>query len=74
MFVINSLYGTTAIRDEFLTDNSCQWNIISLNLILAGTSDFTDAIDNIIPLDAKVFIIFFESPSMAAILLEQGYY
>ena len=74
VFAVNDLFGTNSLLYEIDDKNHCDWNILSINIVLVGTTDFSDMIIKVKALDVQIFVLIFDDSIMASRLLEQGYY
>ena len=74
VFAVDNLFGTNSILFEIDDKNHCDWNLVSINTILVGTTDFSELITRVKALDIQIFILLFDDSTMASHLLEQGFY
>ena len=74
VFAVDNLFGTNSLLYEIDDKSQCDWNVVSINTILLGTTDFSELVTRVKALDIQIFVLIFDDSTMASNLLEQGYY
>ena len=72
IFAVNNVYGTGAVS-EMNNQAYCNWNILALYSFSPERTDFRKEIQQAKGINVQVFMLVFDNPAMAGMLVEQAY-